>query len=336
MSKETIILIVSCLGICQALFLCLYLVTLKKGNKKANVFLALMLLGLTIRIGKSVLNVYLEVLPWQRNLGISGILLSGPFLWFYGRALLEKKKTFNSTDYLHLLPFGLFVLFCALIPNDGRPISYAIYIGIFVHLAVYIGAAVSVLLANKSVHSQLFKWYRNLIIGVGLIWVFYMGNIAGIIPLYIGGAIFFSFLIYTFSFLLLQRHDFSLEKYRGSSMDTASSKRLITTLKTWFNSEEPFLDNALTLAAVAKKMNGSPRDISRAINENENKNFSEFVNQYRIEKAKALLVDSKYHNEKIATVAYDCGFGNVTSFNLAFKSATQLTPSQYRKKFTLA
>lgn len=73
----------------------------------------------------------------------------------------------------------------------------------------------------------------------------------------------------------------------------------------------------------------------KVINEYEGKNFSEFVNQYRIAKAKALLADPGYGKEKIASIAYDCGFGNVTSFNLAFKAATQLTPTQYREQLVI-
>ncbi|MEM0932029.1 MAG: helix-turn-helix domain-containing protein, partial [Bacteroidota bacterium] len=63
------------------------------------------------------------------------------------------------------------------------------------------------------------------------------------------------------------------------------------------------------------------------------KNFSDLVTSHRIEKAKSLLIDPKYRNEKILSVAYDCGFGNITSFNLAFKAKTKRTPSQYRNEF---
>ena len=337
MNKETLILVFSCLGIAQAIFICCYLMTLKKGNKTANVLLALMLLGLTIRIGKSILNVYLDLAPWQRNLGIAGILMVGPSLWFYGKALLKKAKLYNKNYLLHLSPFIGFVVFCSIIPNDGSAIGYGIYIGVFVHLAIYIWLSAILVLRHKEiVQFQLFKWYRDLIIGAALICLFYVGNVAGLIPSYIGGALFFSFLIYTFSFLLLQRHDFSLEKYRGSHMNRAASKKLVQSLKDLFEREETFLDSTITLSSIAKKAGSAPRDVSRAINENEKRNFSEFVNHYRIRKAKVLLVDADYHNEKIATVAYDCGFGNVTSFNLAFKAETQMTPSQYRIRYVVA
>jgi len=337
MTQEAIILVLSCLGIAQAVFLCVYLLTLKKGNRKANLFLAFVLLGLTIRIGKSILNVYLNLEPWERNLGISGVMMSGPFLWFYGRLLLGKEKEFAKHNYWHLIPFVLFVCFCNYIPNGYGQFPNASYLIAFSHLAVYLILTIHLLVKHKAQEKRSsWVWYRNLVIGVVLIWIFYMGNLFGLIPYYIGGAIFFSFLLYAFSFLLLKQPVFALEKYKNSSMDAVTSKKNMQRIRALFENETLYLDSELNMTKVAQKLGIPARDVSQVINENEQQNFSEFVNQYRIQKAKNLLIDPAYVEEKIATVAYDCGFGNVTSFNLAFKSATLLTPSQYRKKFRLA
>ncbi|UII81426.1 AraC family transcriptional regulator [Flagellimonas sp. CMM7] len=337
MDKDTVILILSSLGIAQALFLSFYLLTLKKGNRNANIFLALAIFGLTIRIGKSILNVHLNLEPWQRNVGLSGILLTGPFLWLYGKVLLSAQKKIDFKDYIHIIPFVLFVFLCTIIPNDGRPISYVIYLTVFAHLAAYIVFSSQVFYKHRTkVHPQRASWYRNLVIGVALIWLFYMGNLAGLFPLYIGGAVFFSVLIYIFSFLFLQKHAFQLGKYNTSSLDKSASEELLDAIKKLFAKEEVFLDNTVSLETIAEKLNVSARKLSQAINENENKNFSDFVNGYRVEKAKMLLTDSKYNKEKIVAIAYDCGFSNATSFNLAFKAKTLLTPSQYRKEFGTA
>ncbi|WP_055395456.1 helix-turn-helix domain-containing protein [Flagellimonas eckloniae] len=334
MNTDVLILVLSSLGVAQALFLSFYLLTLKKGNRNANIFLGLAIFGLTMRIGKSILNVHLNLDPWQRNLGLSGILLTGPFLWFYGKALLDAQKKFVLKDYIHIVPFVLFAFLCAIIPNDGRPISYAIYLTVFAHLATYVVFSSQVFYKHRTkVHPQRASWYRNLVIGVALIWLFYMGHLAGLFSLYIGGAVFFSVLIYIFSFLFLQKHAFQLGKYNASSLNKSASEELLHSIKNLFEQEQVFLDNTISLETVAEKLHASPRKLSQAINENENKNFSEFVNGYRIEKAKKLLADSDYNKEKIVAIAYDCGFSNATSFNLAFKARTQLTPSQYRKEF---
>lgn len=333
MSKEVVILVLSCLGITQALFLSLYLITLKKGSRSANVFLALVILGLTIRIGKSVLNVYLNLEPWQRNLGLSGVLLTGPSLWFYGKVLLGSRKS-NSKELLHFLPFISFALFSWLIPNNGSLVGVIIYCLVFAHLAVYLVLCFGIFARYRAqVHPQKSKWYRNLVIGVAFLWIYYMGHLSGIFSFYIGGALSFSLLIYIFSFLFLQKHAFQLGKYNASKLDADTSAKIMKTLETLFQKEEVYLENTLTLESLAKELDITPRILSQAINERKQTNFSGFVNHYRIEKAKNLLRKPEYQHEKIASVAFDCGFGNVTSFNLAFKAQTQKTPSQYRKAF---
>src|SRR5688572_8237542 len=93
MIANNLILVLAWLGLFQALLLCFYLFTLKKGNQKSNILLALLLFGLTVRICKSVLGYYIPLEAWQRNIGISGIFISGPCLWFYGISLFEKNKT---------------------------------------------------------------------------------------------------------------------------------------------------------------------------------------------------------------------------------------------------
>ncbi len=333
MTKDSILLVLSCLGIAQALFLAVYLFTLKRGERKANIFLAFVILGLTIRVGKSVLNVYLDLDPWQRNLGLSGILLTGPFLWLYGRVLLAERKEILPKNYWHILPFILMAIGCFFIPNDGSVLAYGIYILVFVHLAIYIGLSFRIIyIHGAKVHPQRLSWYRNLSIGVALIWSFYMGHLAGIFSFYIGGAVFFSLLIYIFSFLFLQKHAFRLGKYNTSTLDKNTSGQLIASIRNLFAKEEVFLDHSISLETIAERLQVTPRNLSQAINENEQKNFSDFVNGYRIEKAKKMLSNKEHSKEKIVAIAYDCGFGNVTSFNIAFKAKTQLTPSQYRKK----
>ena len=333
MGSSTILLVLSCLGIAQAVFLCIYLFSLQKGNRLAHIFLGLLLLGLTIRIGKSILNVYLELLPWQRNLGIAGILMVGPSLWYYGKSIFIQKFKFRQPYFIHFVPYLLFSLFCWIIPNGANSISLLIYYGVFVHLLVYCLLSMSLLVNHKHYNQKsVLYWYRNLIIGVSTIGLFYILNVSGLIPFYIAGAVCYTFLIYVFSFLLLKKHSFQLEKYKGHSIDSATTSQLILTLESLFEKDAIYLNPKISLIDVATATETTPKMLSRVINESTGKNFSEFVNSYRIEKAKELLVAPETKNEKIISIAYDSGFNNVTTFNLAFKAITQMTPSQYRKQ----
>lgn len=327
-----LILILASLGLAQGLFLSFYVFSLKNGNKKKHFFLGLFLLGLTIRIGKSVLNYYVPLEDWQNNIGISGILIASPALWLYGITLFEKNKVITLKEYIHFVPFTLFLFLIPFVPRNGNFESFWNYGIVVFHLLFYLIASWRYLYKNKSkISKNLFSWYQKILIGATLIWIHYIGNLLDFTYYYIRGPIFYSFLIYAFSYLFLHQHRLQLQKYSHSQLDKKSSQTLFEQIKTLFENEKVYLNEKVTLNFIAEKLQVKSREISQAINENTNHNFYDFVNLYRIEKAEALLKDATYKNEKIATIAYESGFGNVTSFNLAFKKKTGTTPSNYRK-----
>ena len=188
MEQDVIILVLSCLGVAQALFLSVYLCTKKEGDRMANVFLALVILGLTIRVGKSGTERLYGLGSLATQLGLSGILLTGPFLWFYGQRLLAEQKKTSLKHFIHLLPFALMVLLCIAIPMMGAWWPMLSICWFFFILAVYLGLSFIMFFKHrKTNHPQRALWYRNLVIGTLLIWLFYMGHLAGLFSYYIGG-----------------------------------------------------------------------------------------------------------------------------------------------------
>ncbi len=59
------------------------------------------------------------------------------------------------------------------------------------------------------------------------------------------------------------------------------------------------------------------------------KNFSDFVNNYRIEEFKSKIQDPGNKKYTILSIAMDCGFNSKSSFNTVFKKLTGQTPTQY-------
>jgi AraC-like DNA-binding protein len=51
----------------------------------------------------------------------------------------------------------------------------------------------------------------------------------------------------------------------------------------------------------------------------------------RIDAAKAMLVAPDSAGRTIAAIAFDLGFGSLGPFNRAFRDATGLTPTEYRR-----
>lgn len=337
MITSNITAIIASLGLFQAALLFLYLLTLKNGNKRANIFLAIIILGITVRIAKSVIGYYFPLVAWQRNIGISGIFLAGPFLWFYGMLVLGKFKSISKLNYLHLLPFIIFIALLWIIPSDGKFANFWNYGIVTFHLLIYLTLSWILLLQNRSSASAIsFNWYKNILIGISIIWFHYLSNFLNITPYYIAGPIFYTFLIYALTYLFLNRKNFGLEKYGRSALEKSTSKELFQKLTILFREQNVFQEPDITLNKIAEKLAVTPRIVSQVINENSGQNFSDFVNQYRVENAQLMLRNLKYANEKIATIAFETGFGTVTSFNVAFKNKTGFTPSEYRKKHLTA
>ncbi len=332
---DNTILILSSIGLFQGFFLSTYLITLKTGKRSLNIYLGLMLLGLTVRIGKSVLGYYIPLEAWQKNIGISGTLIVGPFLWLYGASILKKKDTPLTKFHIHLIPFAIFIALLPVIPSNGSFEFFWNYGIVVFHLALYLIVSWITLIKhyNTSNKSKL-KWYGNMLIGVSIIWCYYLGNLLNFQVFYTWGPLFYVFLIYTFTYLFLNRNHFNLNKYDHSKLNLDESKILFKKIKDFIENEKAFLDHNFSIKKLSEILTTSSREISQAINENSNYTFREFVNFYRVENAKKILSNQK-NKDKIATIAYDCGFGTVTSFNVAFKKIMNTTPSEFRKKNSL-
>jgi len=92
-----------------------------------------------------------------------------------------------------------------------------------------------------------------------------------------------------------------------------------------------FQDNELSLAKLAEASELNIHLASKAINECSGGNFYDWVNLYRVEKAKSLLLES---NAQVSKVCYDVGFNSKSTFYAAFKKVTGMTPGAYRKNST--
>lgn len=62
------------------------------------------------------------------------------------------------------------------------------------------------------------------------------------------------------------------------------------------------------------------------------RNFSSFVNGYRLAEATVALADPAQADVPILTIALDCGFQSIGPFNRAFKAHTGMTPTAFRKQ----
>ena len=92
--------------------------------------------------------------------------------------------------------------------------------------------------------------------------------------------------------------------------------------------DEIYLDPEITLDQLASKIACTPRQVSRVINHHYQQNFFEFINFYRVERAKKLLITQP--TLPMLEVMDQAGFSSKSAFNRFFKKYTQMTPTQFR------
>ena len=95
-------------------------------------------------------------------------------------------------------------------------------------------------------------------------------------------------------------------------------------------SQRPYLQPDITLDMLADTLSMPAKDLSMIINRHFHNNFYEFINGYRIEEAKRMLVDEKLKNKTITDIYLEVGFNSKSVFNTFFKKLVGMTPSEYR------
>lgn len=105
-------------------------------------------------------------------------------------------------------------------------------------------------------------------------------------------------------------------------------KDIIHKIDVLLSTKEVFLDPDLTLDRLARKACIPARQISAAINQVYGRNISQVVNEYRIERAKTLLLST---DKAITQIYLDSGFQTKSNFHREFSRVTQQTPSAFRR-----
>jgi AraC-like DNA-binding protein len=120
-------------------------------------------------------------------------------------------------------------------------------------------------------------------------------------------------------------------KQKSSPIIDDEKNKQIEFLKDFMMDKEPYLDSSLTIQDLAEQLKMPVKDLSTLINLYMDKHFFDFVNEYRIEKAKEILKDPLQKELTILEILYQVGFNSKSSFSTSFKKYTGTTPTDFRK-----
>lgn len=119
-------------------------------------------------------------------------------------------------------------------------------------------------------------------------------------------------------------------KYYNSGLKAEEVERISAALAKNMDVDKIYLDAELTVEKLSKIISCLKHNLSQVLNQQYHVSFNEFMNQKRVAEARKCLSDPNYNHLKIASIAYDCGFNSLSSFNSVFKKLEGLTPSQFR------
>jgi AraC-like DNA-binding protein len=281
----------------------------------------------------------------------------GPLFYLFVRWVLQDLFTLKAVHLSHFIPVSLAFISTMLALVYFPAKTTKIIPGFFynpAHMYITSGGSVSLLcyLVSiwKNIQAELI-WKPDVIkkepvAQVVLLFfiVFSVAQISDILAAISNKAIFITFssvlisLTIIFLFLISFKYpDFyqtaqravQKQKVKRSYLQGMNLDQIEAKLKTLMTKNEMFLDENLSLPQLAECLGISSHQLSQFLNTRLNKNFKIFVNEYRIAKAKDLLI--QYKDAKVLGIALDVGFKSKSTFNAAFLKVTGKTPSEYRK-----
>lgn len=118
---------------------------------------------------------------------------------------------------------------------------------------------------------------------------------------------------------------------RPAVEDTADQK-LIDALMRLMADERIYRQENISISVLAGRLKIPEYRLRRLINQGLGyRNFNVFLNNHRVEEAKAALADPAQAEVPVITIAMDAGFQSLGPFNRAFKAVTGVTPTEYRR-----
>lgn len=335
MSATTLVIILlSSIGFLFGVFFSAYLLLLNKHKSHLQFLLGGLLFVLSLRIGKSVFHNFVDLPTVIKNMGLAANLAIGPFLLLYGKVLMQQYQL-QRKDIAHFLPALIYIVFSALIPNESGEYWWSIsYTFVIVQQGGYLGLALRLIEHWKAAwdHTQ-HKGFVLLWAAISIIWLTYLLIFLQWLPVYLFGALAYSILVIVLGyFVVKEEYAFvQREKYGQSRLSANQSQQYLSLLQEKMERDKSYLNPDLSIQDLAEQIDLSAKLISQVTNEQLQLNFSAFINTYRIEEAQKRLTAEAYRAYTIASIAYDCGFNSISSFNTTFKAMTHQTPSQFRK-----
>lgn len=303
-----------------------------------------------------------EQQPLSIFLFLTSIFIIGPLLLFYSYALFNSSASqtgFPKMLMAHLVPG--FLVFMGEIVFQFQPAEYKrsiidvalnghewnmitlLYLAGSLHVLLYLlyvlvkGLSVRNIASVKVPLRIMYAVFVACMLSVLLVSSGFFGNYSQL--LYAGGAmipainimVFLATYRYPLFFRVLES-EIKKKKYEKSLLYGIDTELLSERLNDLMTEKCVYKDFDITLEKLSGMLMIKPHQLSQMLNERLRTNFWQYINSFRIEEAKKLLVNNP--EQSIITICYSVGFGSKSAFNDIFRKFTGESPREYRIRHT--
>ncbi len=120
-------------------------------------------------------------------------------------------------------------------------------------------------------------------------------------------------------------------KKKVSALSIDVQQDLLEKINAFMNKDKPYLDSNFQISNICEALEVNRSYVSQVINQVEKKNFSQFVNEFRIREACSIFNSDEGLNYSIEGVSLMVGFKSKTPFYKSFKDILGVTPAFYLK-----
>lgn len=315
--------------------------------------LFLFTMGLQSLLGSFTYLLDIRVFDYRYQLAF----LYGPLFYMCIKMQLYESYSWSYKQLFHLLPFVMAVVLKAtdIISWDAVGMSIGIVVFTYLFIAYRVLYVYSRVMSEtrSSSEAQTVKWLRNtlnIVIFLGLAQslraIFGLETTAGFTVALVWHGSTSLFLV---ALVIYGMRDSELvprireedEELAKSLVDDEQNEPLalnkelqgyLEILDKQIKENKPYLDADLKITDFAEQVGCTPRKLASAIKQIYQCTFPEFINQARVEEAKALMNNPYYDDIPIVEIGLQAGFNSKSSFNLMFKRITKETPSNYKRR----
>lgn len=329
----------SALGAFNGLLLSIYLLFFLRPARLSNRLLGLLLLALSVRIGKSVyMSFNEETAPLFLQVGLTACFFIGPLLLAYLKAARDGLEKIPRGWWWILAGLSAIVLGVGLWrPYLFYPEFWTCYFIQFIYTVWSLSLVVAawiiwpVLRRGRKQWTVSELWWVNVFVGNVVVHLAYR---YGAYNSYIVGALSFSLVFYLLGlWYILQRKETGFlvserPKYADKKIEADEAAELLTRCQEIMEKDRLYLQSDLKLEDLAQAAASSSHQLSQLLNDNLGQSFAAFVRGYRVRHAQTRILTDDHLT--LEAIGLEAGFGSKSTFYAAFREVTGTTPAKFR------